>query len=239
MTLSLHKIAADCLKLTGTVSLRKDIVSLHADSPPYSLQETLYFVGKTYCLPVYPPYLELKGIADRRIDIAWAYPGGAHNTEDGFLIEFQGKRPDFNDHIGSESVDRNVNQLSLDNLYSGYEYTIAILAFNAFGKSTKSEAVKGRTPPRIISAGVLGGSRPLLEWLIEGKGFTANSQINIFVGQISNGDNSPADIYRATSKEDGTFSITTKIGCSGSRLSFYAVEENIYGTVSNTVDVPC
>jgi hypothetical protein len=107
--------------------------------PPWSIVGT----GMVDPRPIGPTGLRVTNVADGTISVSWI---DQSDNENGFLIRFLGKNVVSNEHTGTKSVGRDAVSASLTGLRSNYEYTIRVVAFNAFGESRSSNEVRARTP---------------------------------------------------------------------------------------------
>ena len=236
MKLSVRSIARECLKITGTISIQRDILALRSLPPPRSLRDELIFIKTKLCVPSppnSPSSLRITNVADRKISIAWI---DKSDNEDGFLIQFSGKRVGEVDHTGSKSVGRNQTSTTLEGLRSNYVYTISASAFNSGGRSQKSNEVQATTPARTISVAREGTGTSAV-FIVTGSGFSPNSLVVIRatdaqLHQIQ---------FQGNVGGDGKFVSKRDIPCaSGTKITFTAFEDaDPLGTFANAIVTTC
>jgi hypothetical protein len=236
MNLSVRSIARECLKITGTISIEKDILALRSLPPPRSLRHELIFVKTQRCVPSppnAPSGLRITNVADRKISIAWT---DKSDNEDGFLVQFSGKRAGEVDHTGSKTVGRNQSSITLEGLRSNYAYTVSALAFNSGGRSQESNEVQATTPSRTISVS-REGTGTSAAFIVTGSGFSANSLVVIRatdpqLHQVQ---------FQGTPGGDGKFVSKQDIPCaSGIKITFTAFEDaDPLGTFANAIVTTC
>jgi hypothetical protein len=143
MDLSVRRIARECLNLSGTVSVRRNVF-IRDPEPPNSLRAELEFIRRTRCKPDAPTNLRVRQVGEGRIDLAWT--DNADN-EDGFRVRFRGKKTGFGDDERTKTFeDANRTSASITDLRNGFEYTISVLAFNRAGESPFTNEVQATTP---------------------------------------------------------------------------------------------
>lgn len=233
MALNVRVIVRKCLNKYGSLSVQSDILALRQLPPPRSLRDELNFILNNRCPPERPTGLRVTGVADRKISVAWS---DRSDNENGFSIQFRGKRALELDHTGSKSVGRNEESATLDGLRSNYKYTISIVAFNASGQSPRSNEVEATTPARTIRVSTEGvGSSTL--FVVEGAGFTPSSLV------IIRFTDPQLNQVRAseTAGADGKFVSRRSVPCaSGILVTVTAFEDgDLQGTFANAVETTC
>lgn len=141
--LSVRTLARECLNITGTISVQRDILAIATPSPVRSLRTALQFIHKNRCRPKAPTNLTVTNVLEGQIHLAWI--DNADN-EEGFRIRFRGKKTGFADHEGTGTQGPDQRSDQLRSLRNGFEYTISVVAFNAAGESRPSNEVQATTP---------------------------------------------------------------------------------------------
>jgi hypothetical protein len=193
----------------------------------------IYAVDSVIMKPSAPSSLRVTNVSDRKIEVAWT---DNSNNEDGFKIRFAGKRSGISDHNGSVSVGRNVTNISLTGLYSGYQYTINVAAFNSDGESSLLNQVQATTPARTIYVSNTVSSN-VRNFTVTGSGFTPNSLVVIKVTDA----NLQQIQFPLTAGADGKFTSTHQVSCvSGAQLTVTAFEDtDPNGTFANAFVTTC
>ena len=193
-----------------------------------------YFGGTDFTNLDSPTHLEVKAVADRRIDLAWAHqPGG----ETGFKINFEGTRAELGDHNGSKSVtNAAARTASVTGLRSGYEYRIRVRAFNSAGQSGESNEVRATTPSRVISVAKEGSGNSAV-FVASGSAFSPGSLVVIRATATT----FQQVQFVQTVGADGKFTARQGIPCvTGAQITFIAHEDSDpTGTYSNAVVTTC
>jgi hypothetical protein len=183
--------------------------------------------------PKAPTDLRVTDVADRKISVAW---NDRSNDENGFTVQFRGKRAGSSDHTGSKNVGRNEVSTSLAGLRSNYEYTISVGAFNSLGRSQRSNEVRATTPARSISVSKEGVGVSAV-FVVTGTGFTPNSLVVI----RATAPNLSQRQFVHTAGGDGKFVARQSIPClTGIELTFTAYEDSdTDGTFANEFITTC
>jgi Fibronectin type III domain len=233
MALSMRTIALECLNIMGAVSARKDILPLRSLPPPRSLRNELTFIRRTRCRPKAPSGLRVTDVADRKVSVSWI---DQSDNEDGFSIQFLGKRAGESDHTGSQSVGPNEVSASLTGLRSSHEYTISVAAFNAAGESQRSNEVRATTPARSIGVSKEGAGSSTV-FVVTGTGFTPSGLV---VVRITDAQFHQVQ-FPETAGGDGRFVSRHSVPCvSGTQVTLTAFEDaDPLGTVANAVVTTC
>jgi hypothetical protein len=194
---------------------------------------TIYAVDSFARKPNAPTGLKVTEVTDRKISVSWA---DQSDNENGFSIQFLGKRASLSDHAGSKSVAANVTSTSLTGLRSNFEYAINAVAFNADGESPKSNEVRATTPARTISVTKEGtGSSTVLT--VKGSGFTPSSLVVI---KITDAQLQQVQ-FPETAGTDGKFVSKHSVSCvSSAQLTITAFEDaDPLGTFANAIVTTC
>lgn len=233
VALSVRTIARECLNIAEVISVREDILTLRTVPPPRSLRKELNFIRRTRCPLEKPTNMRVTEVADRKISVSW---NDQSDNEDGFRIQFRGKRTGSTDHTGSKSVGRNEESASLAGLRSGHEYTISVVAFNAGRQSESSNEARATTPARTITVSTEGAG-PSTVFAVTGAGFTPGSLVVVRftdpqLHQVQG---------QATAGGDGRFNLRHSVPCgSSTQVTVTAFEDaDPLGTFANAVVTTC
>lgn len=229
----MRALARDCLGITGEVSARNNILRLFRSPPQGSLRDGLRFVRRHYCEPNGPTDLRVTDVADRKISVSWV---DQSDNEDGFTIQFRGRRANFSDHTGTARVGIDEESASLTGLRDNHEYTISVAAVNRGGESRRSNEVRARTPARSISVSKEGAGLSTV-FVVTGAGFTPNSLVII---RITDGQLHQVQ-FPETAGGDGRFVSRHSVPCaSGIALTFTVYEDaDFTGTFANSIVTTC
>jgi len=177
--------------------------------------------------------LKVTNVADRQMSVAWTYQ---RDSETGFLVRFRGKRTGFSDHTGTKTMTRADRSATLTGLFSGYEYTVSVVAFNTAGESRSSNEVKAQMPARTISVTSTGVGTSSV-FAVTGSGFAPNSLIVV----RATGQALEQVQFPATAGGDGKFTARQSIACqTGYQITFTAFEDAApTGTFANAIVMGC
>ncbi|MDX5418012.1 MAG: fibronectin type III domain-containing protein, partial [Hymenobacteraceae bacterium] len=191
------------------------------------------FGGSSFTNLNAPTGLQVTEVDDRKIGVSWLHQSG---SESGFKVRYRGKRAEFGDHNGSNTVDRFQKNASLTGLRSGYDYTISVIAYNAAGESQASNEVHAATPSRTISVSKEGAGASAV-FIVTGTGFTPGSLV---VLRATSPQLSQVQFVE-TSGTDGKFTARQSIPCQvGLQITFTAFEDSDpNGTFANAFVTTC
>src|SRR5262245_589254 len=93
---------ARCLRLTDLISVKHDLLTVSVPAP-LSLRQALRFIHQHRCRPNAPSFLQLTepATASGTMSLSWR---DRSDNEDGFRVQFRGRRNGFADHDGSKTV---------------------------------------------------------------------------------------------------------------------------------------
>jgi hypothetical protein len=220
-------------KLSGRATV------MYADGTPALIGPPFSIVGVEVFrphpkVPERPTNLRVTNVADREISVSWVDHSA---NEDGFRVNFQGKRADLSDHTGTKTVGPNVASAVLGGLRGGYDYQINVRAFNAAGDSPQSNMVEATIPAPTIAVSKQGvGASTVLT--ITGNGFTPGRLVTI---RVTSQDLQQQVQFGETAGGDGKFVSPHSLPCvSGRQFTVTAFEDaDPEGTFANAVVTTC